>query len=54
MAEACSKYPFAGGIYVWSGKIGLPKYSPIMAYFSGNFICLGALTNISTNAFGAA
>ena len=54
MAEACSKFPFAGGIYVWSGKVGLPKLSPIMGYFCGNFICLAALSNISTNSLGAA
>ena len=53
MAEACSKYPYAGGIYIWSGKVGLPKWNPIMAYFCGHCICLGALSNISTNSLGA-
>ena len=47
-AEIVSAFPFAGSVYFWTGKICMPKYAPFASYICGNFILLGAITNVSS------
>src|SRR3989441_11628721 len=42
MAEICSSYPTAGGLYYWSAKVA-PKNGPAWAWFTGWFNLLGQL-----------
>ncbi|KXS10560.1 amino acid transporter [Gonapodya prolifera JEL478] len=44
MAEICSAYPTAGGLYYWSAKLAGPKWGPYMAWITGWFNVLGMLT----------
>ncbi len=52
-SEASSKYPFSGGIYIWTGKLGTEELAPITAFFSGYLICIGTIMNISTNSIAS-
>jgi amino acid permease (GABA permease) len=40
MAEICSSYPTAGGLYYWSAKLG-GKHGPAWSWFTGWFNLLG-------------
>jgi len=46
-AEIVSAFPFAGSVYVWTGKLSNKDYAPIASYFCGNFILIGALANVA-------
>ncbi|KXS10525.1 amino acid transporter [Gonapodya prolifera JEL478] len=43
MAEICSAYPTAGGLYYWSAKLAGDKWGPYMAWITGWFNILGML-----------
>jgi amino acid transporter len=42
MAEICSSYPTAGGLYYWAAKVA-PKNGPAWSWFTGWFNLLGQL-----------
>lgn len=46
-AEIVSAYPFAGSVYIWTGKLCIKEYAPITSYYCGNLILLGALANVT-------
>jgi amino acid transporter len=53
MAEICSSYPTAGGLYYWSAKIA-PKNGPAWAWFTGWFNLLGQVAVTAGIDFGLA
>jgi amino acid transporter len=53
MAEICSSYPTAGGLYYWSAKIA-PKNGPAWAWFTGWFNFLGQVAVTAGIDFGFA
>jgi amino acid transporter len=53
MAEICSSYPTAGGLYYWAAKIA-PKNGPAWAWFTGWFNFLGQVAVTAGIDFGFA
>jgi amino acid transporter len=53
MAEVCSSYPTAGGLYYWSAKLA-PKNGPAWAWFTGWFNFLGQVAVTAGIDFGFA
>jgi amino acid transporter len=53
MAEICSSYPTAGGLYYWSAKVA-PKHGPEWSWFTGWFNLLGQLGITAGIDFGLA
>src|SRR5437667_287194 len=53
MAEICSSYPTAGGLYYWSAKVA-PKNGAGWAWFTGWFNLLGQLAITAGIDFGLA
>jgi amino acid transporter len=53
MAEICSSFPTAGGLYYWSAKIA-PKNGPAWAWFTGWFNFLGQVAVTAGIDFGFA
>jgi amino acid transporter len=53
MAEICSSYPTAGGLYYWAAKIA-PKNGPAWAWFCGWFNLLGQVAVTAGIDFGFA
>jgi amino acid permease (GABA permease) len=53
MAEVCSSYPTAGGLYYWSAKIA-PKNAARWSWFTGWFNFLGQVAVTAGIDFGAA
>jgi amino acid transporter len=53
MAEICSSYPTAGGLYYWAAKIA-PKNGPAWAWFTGWFNLLGQVAVTAGIDFGLA
>jgi amino acid permease (GABA permease) len=53
MAEVCSSYPTAGGLYYWAAKIA-PKNGPAWSWFTGWFNFLGQVAVTAGIDFGAA
>lgn len=53
MAEICSSYPTAGGLYYWSAKIA-PKNGAAWAWFTGWFNLLGQVAVTAGIDFGLA
>src|SRR3989441_5553121 len=53
MAEICSSYPTAGGLYYWAAKVA-PKNGPAWAWFTGWFNLLGQLGITAGIDFGLA
>ena len=53
MAEICSSYPTAGGLYYWSAKVA-PKNGPAWAWFTGWFNLLGQVAITAGIDFGFA
>jgi amino acid transporter len=51
MAEVCSSYPTAGGLYYWSAKLA-PKNGPAWAWFTGWFNMLGQVAITAGIDFG--
>ncbi len=53
MAEVCSSYPTAGGLYYWSAKLA-PRHGPAWSWFTGWFNFLGQVAVTAGIDFGAA
>jgi amino acid permease (GABA permease) len=53
MAEVCSSYPTAGGLYYWAAKLS-PRHGPIWSWFTGWFNFLGQVAVTAGIDFGAA
>src|SRR5215468_4396838 len=53
MAEVCSSYPTAGGLYYWSAKLAR-KNAPAWSWFTGWFNFLGQVAVTAGIDFGAA
>ena len=53
MAEVCSSYPTAGGLYYWSAKLAV-KNGPAWAWFTGWFNMLGQVAITAGIDFGLA
>ncbi len=53
MAEVCSSYPTAGGLYYWAAKLA-PKHGPAWSWFTGWFNFLGQVAVTAGIDFGAA
>lgn len=53
MAEVCSSFPTAAGLYYWSAKLA-PKNAPAWAWFTGWFNFLGQVAVTAAVDFGAA
>jgi amino acid permease (GABA permease) len=53
MAEVCSSYPTAGGLYYWSAKLA-PENGPVWSWFTGWFNFLGQVAVTAGIDFGAA
>ena len=53
MAEVCSSYPTAGGLYYWAAKLS-PKNGPVWSWFTGWFNFLGQVAVTAGIDFGAA
>src|SRR5437868_14826944 len=53
MAEVCSSFPTAGGLYYWSAKLA-PSHGAAWAWFTGWFNFLGQVAVTAGIDFGAA
>ncbi len=53
MAEICSSYPTAGGLYYWSAKLA-STHAPAWAWFTGWFNLLGQVAVTASIDFGLA
>jgi amino acid permease (GABA permease) len=53
MAEVCSSYPTAGGLYYWAAKLS-PRHGPAWSWFTGWFNFLGQVAITAGIDFGAA
>jgi len=53
MAEVCSSFPTAGGLYYWAAKLS-PRHGPIWSWFTGWFNFLGQVAITAGIDFGAA
>ncbi|OLR89645.1 amino acid permease [Actinokineospora bangkokensis] len=53
MAEVCSSYPTAGGLYYWAAKLA-PRNGPAWAWFTGWFNLVGQVAVTAGIDFGAA
>jgi amino acid transporter len=51
LAEICSVYPCAGGVYYWSAKIASPKYSAIASWITGWLTLVGNWTVTTSICF---
>ena len=54
MAEVCSSFPTAGGLYYWAAKLAKPERGPIWAWFTGWFNFLGQVAVTAGIDFGCA
>jgi amino acid transporter len=54
MAEICSAFPTAGGLYYWSAKLAPGKSAPIWSWFTGWFNLLGQVAVTAGISFGCA
>lgn len=53
MAEVCSSFPTAGGLYYWAAKLS-PDHGPIWSWFTGYFNFIGQVAVTAAIDFGAA
>jgi amino acid permease (GABA permease) len=53
MAEVCSSFPTAGGLYYWAAKLS-PRHGPVWSWFTGYFNFLGQVAITAGIDFGAA
>jgi amino acid permease (GABA permease) len=53
MAEVCSSYPTAGGLYYWAARLA-PSHGPAWSWFTGWFNFLGQVAVTAGVDFGAA
>ena len=54
MAEVCSSFPTAGGLYYWAAKLAPVKRGPVWSWFTGWFNFLGQVAVTAGIDFGAA
>ncbi|MDX6230318.1 MAG: hypothetical protein QOI76_3708 [Frankiales bacterium] len=54
MAEVCSSYPTAGGLYYWAAKLAPEGKAPIWSWFTGWFNLLGQVAVTASIDFGLA
>src|ERR1700691_4950449 len=54
MAEVCSSFPTAGGLYYWAAKLARPGRGPVWSWFTGWFNFLGQVAITAGIDFGAA
>ncbi|WP_130492955.1 amino acid permease [Motilibacter rhizosphaerae] len=54
MAEVCSSYPTAGGLYYWSAKLAPPGKAAVWSWFTGWFNLLGQVAVTASIDFGLA
>ena len=54
MAEICSSFPTAGGLYYWAAKLAPGKSAPIWSWFTGWFNLLGQVAITAGISFGCA
>ncbi len=54
MAEVCSSFPTAGGLYYWAAKLAPPKSAVAWSWFTGWFNFLGQVAVTAGIDFGAA
>src|SRR3989454_3905937 len=54
MAEVCSSYPAAGGLYYWAAKLAPGKSGPAWSWMTGWFNMLGQFAITAGIDFGAA
>jgi amino acid transporter len=52
MAEVCSAYPTAGGLYYWAAKMAKPGHGPIWSWFTGWFNLVGQVAVTASIDFG--
>ena len=52
MAEICSAFPTAGGLYYWAAKLAPGKSGPIWSWFAGWFNLLGQVAVTAGITFG--
>jgi len=52
MAEVCSAYPTAGGLYYWAAKMAKPGQGPIWSWFTGWFNLVGQVAVTASIDFG--
>ncbi len=54
MAEICSAYPVAGGVYYWSGALAKRKDSAFYSYITGWILFSGYIANITSISYALA
>jgi amino acid transporter len=54
MAEICSSFPTAGGLYYWAAKLAPGDSAPIWSWFTGWFNLLGQVAVTAGISFGCA
>jgi len=54
MAEICSSFPTAGGLYYWAAKLAPGNSAPIWSWFTGWFNLLGQVAVTAGISFGCA
>ncbi|CAF0929141.1 unnamed protein product [Adineta steineri] len=54
MAEICSAYPTAGGLYFWAAHLVPTQYKPMVSWFTGWFNLMGQFTAVASVDFGLA
>jgi amino acid permease (GABA permease) len=54
MAEVCSSFPTAGGLYYWSAKLAKQEHAAVWSWFTGWFNFLGQVAVTAGIDFGAA
>ncbi|QSZ32892.1 hypothetical protein DSL72_002473 [Monilinia vaccinii-corymbosi] len=54
LAEICSVYPTAGGIYYWSAMLSTRKYAPVVSWITGWLTLVGNWTVTLSINFGGA
>ena len=53
MAEVCSSFPTAGGLYYWAAKLAPGKSGPAVSWFTGWFNLIGQVAITSGISFGS-
>lgn len=54
MAEVCSAYPTAGGLYYWAAKVATPRHAAVASWFTGWFNLVGQVAVTASIDFGLA
>ncbi|CAF1317235.1 unnamed protein product [Adineta ricciae] len=54
MAEICSAYPTAGGLYFWTANLAPQQYRSMVSWFTGWFNLMGQFAGVTSVDFGLA